>query len=452
MSRGHAFPSGFIWGAATSAYQVEGYPLADGAGPSIWHRFAHTPGRVAGGATGDLACGHYHRFREDVALMAELGLSAYRFSIAWGRVLPDGRGRVNRKGLDFYLRLVDALLEHDIQPMVTLYHWDLPAALQERGGWLDPDSAVWFADYAQILFRALDDRVQAWVTINEPWVVAVLGHLEGVHAPGHRDAREAVRVMHHLLLAHAEACATYGALGRHQIGIALNLEPQHPASDSEADRAAADRRDAFINGWLLDPLFHGRYPEAMADIFGSAWPDFPSTEIDRIRCPADFLGVNYYSRGWVRDDPAVQPTGAARIERPNAPVTAMGWEVYPRGLTEILLRLKTQYGNPPVYITENGAAFEDSAPTAGRVEDPRRVAYLREHIGAAGAAIQAGADLRGYFVWSLLDNFEWAEGYAKRFGLFRVDPSDQSRLPKASAECYKDIIASHGAGLIPEPS
>ncbi|NEX22492.1 beta-glucosidase [Thiorhodococcus mannitoliphagus] len=448
MSTDHAFPPGFLWGAATSAYQIEGDPLADGAGPSIWHRFSHTPGRVAGNATGDLACDHYHRAQEDVALMANLGLNAYRFSIAWGRVLPDGRGRVNQRGLDFYQRLVDRLLEQDIQPMITLYHWDLPTALHDRGGWLNPESPAWFADYAQVLFRALDDRVAAWVTINEPWVAAVLGHLEGVHAPGHADAFEAARVTHHLLLAHAEACAVYRAIGAHQIGIALNLEPQYPASDSAADRAAADRRDAFINRWLLDPLFFGRYPEAMPAIFGPAWPDFPSADLERIRRPADFIGVNYYSRGWVQADPSAWPLGATRIQRTDAPSTAMGWEVYPNGLTETLLRLKTQYGNPPAYITENGAAFEDPAPVEDRVEDAHRVAYLRDHITAAGAALQEGVNLRGYFLWSLLDNFEWAEGYTKRFGLYRVDPEEQRRIPKASADFYRKVIASNGVGMV----
>ncbi|MTW20075.1 beta-glucosidase [Allochromatium palmeri] len=446
------FPDDFLWGAATSAYQIEGAPLADGAGPSIWHRFAHTPGRVAGNETGDLACDHYHRALDDVALMAELGLDVYRFSLAWGRVLPEGRGAVNRRGLDFYARLVDALLEHDIQPMATLYHWDLPVALHERGGWLNPDSPHWFADYAETLFRALGDRVPFWITINEPWVVTVPGYLDGQLAPGHRDLFEPPRVAHHLLLAHAEAVAVYRTLGRQQIGLAVNLEPQHPASPSPADLEASRRRDAFINRWFLDALMFGRYPEELADIFGPAWPEFPAKSLEQIRCRGDFVGVNYYSRGLVRAAPDVAPLGAVRLTPSDAELTTMGWEVYPKGLTETLLWLRDRYANPPLYITENGAAFDDPPPRNGRVEDPRRVAYLRAHIRAAAKALEQGVDLRGYCVWSLFDNFEWAEGYSKCFGLYQVDPSDQTRRPKASARFYREVMASRGAAAFQEPT
>lgn len=457
------FPDGFLWGAATSAYQIEGQPLADGAGPSIWHRFAHSPGRIVNGETGDLACDHYRRFADDVALMADLGLGAYRFSIAWGRVLPDGRGIVNPKGLDFYRRLVDALLERGIQPMITLYHWDLPAALQDRGGWLNPDSPAWFADYAQVLFRALDDRVRLWVTINEPWVITVPGHLVGELAPGHRDLFEAPLVAHHLLLAHAEAVAAYRSLGLHQIGLAVNLEPQHPASATSEDQAAAVRRDAFINRWFLDPLFLGAYPTELSSIFGSAWPEFADSDLARIRSstlsdsarvakpgasgPTGFIGVNYYSRGLVQAEPKAPPLGAIRVSPEDAPRTAMGWEVYPQGLTETLLWLKDRYANPPLYITENGAAFDDPPPVNGLVLDPDRVDYLSSHLCAAREAIQRGVDLRGYFVWSLLDNFEWAQGYAKRFGLIQVDPLTQARTLKSSASFYRDVIRSHAIGL-----
>lgn len=453
------FPEDFLWGAATSAYQIEGQPLADGAGPSIWHRFAHTPGRVANGDTGDLACDHYRRFEEDVALMADLGLGAYRFSVAWGRVLPEGRGSVNTKGLDFYRRLVDALLERGIAPMLTLYHWDLPAALHDRGGWLNPDSPAWFADYAQVLFRALDDRVPLWVTINEPWVVTVPGYLDGELAPGHRDPFEAPRVAHHLLLAHAEAVAAYRSLGgRHRIGLAVNLEPQHPFAPTPEDQAAAQRRDAFINRWFLDPLYLGRYPAELATIFGAAWPEFADADLARIRSTpdsarggplgtgvaTDFIGVNYYSRGLVRSDPSTLPLGALRISPEDAPRTTMGWEVYPPGLTETLLWLKDRYGNPPTYITENGAAFDDPPPADGLVSDPERVDYLRAHLLAAHAALEQGADLRGYFVWSLFDNFEWAQGYAQRFGLIRVAPPNQARILKASARFYQNIVRANG--------
>jgi beta-glucosidase len=444
MARG-TFPPGFLWGAATSAYQIEGSPLADGAGPSIWHRFSHNPGRIATGETGDLACDHYHRMDEDLDLMAGLGLQAYRFSIAWGRVLPQGRGSVQTQGLDFYQRLVDGLLARGIQPMATLYHWDLPAALQDRGGWLNPDSPDWFADYAALLFDTLQDRVPLWVTLNEPWVVTVLGHLTADHAPGHRDLFEVPRVAHHLLLAHARAVGAYRSIGRGQIGIALNLEPQHPVSPE--DEEAAKTRDAFINRWFLDPLFRGAYPSELASIFETAWPEFADEDLGRISAPVDFIGVNYYSRGLVRRDPTAQPLGAARVTPAGAALTAMDWEVYPEGLRETLLWLKDRYGNPPLYITENGAAFDDPGPAGGEVPDPERVAYMRSHLMAARTAIAQGVDLRGYFAWSLLDNFEWTLGYSKRFGLFRVDPKDQTRIPKRSAQFYSEVIRTDGASL-----
>lgn len=443
MSTG-PFPPHFLWGAATAAYQIEGSPLADGAGASIWHRFSHNPGRIANAETGDLACDHYYRWKQDLDLMAGLGLGAYRFSVAWGRVLPAGRGQPNPNGLDFYERLVDGLLARSIQPMVTLYHWDLPAAIQDRGGWLNPDSPSWFADYASLLFRTLGDRVRLWVTVNEPWVVTVLGHLTGDHAPGHRDLFEAPRVAHHLLLGHAEAVAAHRASGSGQIGIALNLEPQYAASDSAPDQAATLRRDAFINRWFLDPLFLGAYPSELQSIFGAAWPEIPERDLRRIRAPGDFIGVNYYSRGLVRADPSAQPLGAVRVRPQDRPLTSMDWEVYPAGLTEILLWIKGRYGNPPVYITENGAAFEDPAARDGEIPDPDRVAYLASHIDAAWAAVAQGVDLRGYFTWSLLDNFEWAQGYSKRFGLFHVDPDSQTRVPKSSARFYREVIRSNG--------
>jgi beta-glucosidase len=441
------FPAGFLWGASTSAYQVEGSPLADGAGANIWHTFAHEPGRVANGDTGDVACDHYRRYAGDVGLMARLGLNAYRFSIAWARVLPEGTGKPNHEGLDFYRRLVDALLAQDIEPMITLYHWDLPAALQARGGWLNPDSAGWFADYARILFDAFDDRVPHWLTLNEPWVVTVAGHLQGDHAPGHRSLDETPRVAHALLRAHAAAVAAYRADGRHRIGLAVNLEPQHPASGEAQDLAAAARRDAFINRWFLDPLFHGVYPPQLADIFGAHWPGYTAADLAGLPGTVDFLGVNYYSRGVVRDDPADRPLRAARVRQEGSPHTAMDWEIYPAGLTEILLWIKGRYGSPPVFITENGAAFDDPPPAHGELPDARRVDYLRRHLLAAHQALDQGVDLRGYFAWSLLDNFEWAYGYTRRFGLVHVDFATQQRTPKASARFYGEVIRSRGGVL-----
>lgn len=447
MSDSAAFPEDFLWGAATSAYQIEGSPLADGAGPSIWHAFAHTPGCIADGETGDIACDHYRRYRDDIALMADLGLTAYRFSISWGRIFPEGTGRANPRGLDFYRRLVDALRGRGIAPMATLYHWDLPLALQQRGGWLHRDSAGWFGDYAQTVFRALDDGVHLWATLNEPWVVAVGGHLNGDLAPGHRSPAEAALVAHNLLRAHGTAVQAYRAEGRNRIGLVVNLEPQHPATDAERDRTAAARRDAFINRWFLDPALLGHYPGELIEGFGPAWPAFPSDDLRLIRETLDFIGVNYYSRAVVRHAAADIPARAEPVRQAGRPHTAMGWEVYPQGLTETLVRVHEDYGAPPLYITENGAAFPDPRPQAGMITDPDRVAYLHAHIEAARQAIAQGVNLCGYFAWSLLDNFEWAYGYTKRFGLIHVDYATQTRTPKASARFYTEVIRNQGAVL-----
>ena len=445
------FPKGFLWGAATSAYQIEGSPLADGAGASIWHRFAHTPGWVRGGDTGDVACDHYRRYRDDVALMREIGLSAYRFSVAWGRVLPDGRGRVNAKGLDFYGRLVDLLLENGIQPFVTLYHWDLPAALDDLGGWLNRDIAGWFADYARILFRALDDRVAFWATLNEPWVVADGGYLYGVLAPGHRNLFEAPIATHNLLRAHASAVQAYRADGRHAVGLVVNLEPKYPASQSAEDLAATARSEAYMNREYLDPVLLGSYPEELRGIFGEAWPEVPAADLAAIWQPVDFLGVNYYTRGVIRHDPAIWPVRAGRVRQPGSVYTELDWEVYPQGLADTLAWVRQRYGEVPLFITENGAAFPDPPAAAGRVHDPLRVAYLREHLRAAHRAIEQGVNLRGYFAWSLLDNFEWSHGTSKRFGIVHVDFATQRRTPKDSARFYTGVIRSNGTALaIPE--
>lgn len=442
------FPERFLWGAATSAYQIEGSPLADGAGPSIWHRFAHTPGRMQDGATGDIACDHYRRWREDVTLLRDLGLGAYRFSIAWARILPEGRGRLNAPGLDFYSHLVDHLLDSGIQPCVTLYHWDLPAALDDRGGWLNPDVAGWFADYARIVFEALGDRVPMWATLNEPWVVADAGYLHGVHAPGHRNLFEAPLVAHNLLRAHGAAVQAFRAVGRGRIGLVVNLEPKDPASDSAADRAATARADAYMNRCYLDAILLGRYPEELREIFGAAWPEFPARDLDLIRAPIDFLGVNYYTRAVVQDDPTALPVRARPVRQSGRLHTELGWEVHPESLARVLCWVKERYGDVPLYVTENGAAFADPpAAAGGRVEDAFRVEYYREHLRAALVALQRGVDLRGYFAWSLLDNLEWAEGYSKRFGLVHVDFATQRRTPKASAHFYREVVRTRGAVL-----
>ena len=453
MTKPYTFPPGFVWGAATAAYQIEGSPLADGAGPSIWQRFAHTPGRMLNGDTGDVACDHYNRWREDIALMKDLGLQAYRFSISWSRVLPDGCGRVNPKGLGFYERLVDGLLENGIQPVATLFHWDLPAALDDRGGWLNPDIAEWFADYAALMYQRLDGRVRRWATLNEPWVVTDGGYLHGALAPGHRNRFEAPIASHHLLRAHGRAVQAYRGYGRHEIGLVVNIEPKYPASDSPEDLAATRRAEAYMNRQYLDPVFFGTYPEEMREIFGEAWPEWPQADMDLIREPLDFIGVNYYTRNVTRHDESSWPLRAAPVRQPMHTYTETGWEVFPQGLTDTLLWVKQRYGSPKMFITENGAAFFDppraEADSSGarRVRDPLRVSYLHQHLRAVHDAIEAGCDIGGYFAWSLLDNLEWSLGYSKRFGVVHVDFETQQRTLKDSARYYSRVVASHGAAL-----
>jgi beta-glucosidase len=446
------FPPGFLWGAATSSYQIEGSPLADGAGPGIWHRFAHTPGRTVNGETGDVACDHYRRWEEDVDLMASLGLNAYRFGVAWTRIQPEGRGRVNQPGLDFYARLIDRLLARGITPMATLYHWDLPAALDDRGGWLNRDVAKWFADFAAIAFEAFDDRVPLWCTINEPWVIVDAGYLHGVNAPGHANLYEAPIASHHVLCAHAEAVRRYRSMGRHEIGLVVDLEPKDAASDAPADVRATRLEDAWKNRCFLDAVFRGGYPEDMRDVFGDAWPEFPAEDLALIGEPFDFLGINYYMRRVFRHDPAAWPTYGVPVELPGVTYTETGWGVHPEGLTRTLRWVKERYGDIPLYVTENGAAFPDPPQAAnGRVDDPLRVAYLRDHVRAAREAIAHGVDLRGYFAWSLLDNVEWASGTTKRFGLVHVDFETQQRTIKASGAYYREVIRSGGAMLDAAP-
>lgn len=446
--RSYEFPPGFLWGAATSAYQIEGSPLADGAGPSIWHRFSHTPGLVHGDATGDVACDHYQRWNEDVALLASLGLGAYRFSIAWARVLPDGTGRVNAKGLAFYERLVDTLLAHDIVPLATLYHWDLPAALDDRGGWLNRDVADWFAEYTQTVARVLGDRVPMWATLNEPWVVMDGGYMHGGLAPGHRNIFEAPRVSHNLMRAHGAAVLAFRSESRSQIGLVVNIEPQYPASSSPDDEAATQRADAYMNRQYLDPALLGSYPDELREIFGEAWPEIPVDDLRLVRQPLDFVGINYYTRAVHRADDSAPALRAARVPQSQRTHTEMGWEVYPPGLTDTLTWFRARYGDVPLYITENGAAFADPSTADGDVvDDPLRVAYYRDHLRAVHDAIRAGVDVRGYFAWSLLDNYEWSYGYSKRFGIVHVDFETQRRTPKCSARFYADVVRTNGRAL-----
>ena len=453
MSDVARFPDDFLWGAATSAHQVEGSPLADGAGPSNWYRFAHTPGCVARDETGDVACDHYRRWAEDVELMAWLGLNAYRFSLSWSRIFPEGTGRVNRAGLDFYSRLVDRLLARGITPFVTLYHWDLPAALDDRGGWCNPEIVSWFAEYARTAYRALGDRVKHWTTLNEPWVVTDAGYLFGVHAPGHRSLYEAPRVAHHLLRAHAVGVQAYRATGLDgQIGLVVNLEPKEAATSSEEDELAAERSDIYMNRHYLDPVFLGRYPEELREIYGDAWPDFPEAEVASLREPIDFLGVNYYKRGVMRRDAKRRPLGWTDVSPAGSLYTNLGWEVHAPGLGRTLRWVRARYGPIPIYVTENGAAFRDpEVAVEGKVIDPLRVEYLRSHLSEVLQVRREGVDVRGYFAWSLLDNFEWAAGYEMRFGLVHVNFTTQERTPKLSAAAYRLIRRSRGEALAWDP-
>ncbi|QWF14910.1 GH1 family beta-glucosidase [Lysobacter capsici] len=446
------FPNGFLWGAATAAHQIEGSPMADGAGPSIWTRFAHTPGMTLNGDTGDVACDHYRRWKEDVALMKSLGLQAYRFSVSWSRILPEGTGRVNQAGLDFYSRLVDELLANGIEPLLTLYHWDMPAALDDRGGWLNRDCADWFAEYGQVMYRALDGRVKKWVTLNEPWVITDGGYLHGALAPGHRSRFEAPIASHNLMRAHGAAVQAYRAQGKHEIGLVVNIEPKYAATDSVEDAAAVKRAHAYMNEQYLDPALLGTYPPELREIFGEAWPEWPQADFDLIKQKLDFIGVNYYTRS-VTKDAVSYPLNTGVVRQPSGTYTETGWEVFPQGLTDTLTWVKDRYGDIPMYITENGAAFFDppvAEPDASgerRVRDPLRMDYLQKHIGAIHDAIQAGCDIRGYMVWSLLDNLEWSLGYSKRFGVVHVNYATQDRTPKDSARWYSKVIASNGKFL-----
>ena len=433
------FPADFAWGVATSAFQIEGAATADGKGPSVWDTFCRQSGAIDDGSNGDVACDHVARWRDDLDMIADLGVNAYRFSVSWPRVQPLGRGAWNRAGLDFYDRLVDGLLERGLQPHVTLNHWDLPAALQEQGGWGSRDTVGHFVEYALGVQRLLGDRIRTLTTHNEPWVVAVLGHRTGQFAPGLKDVKLSNQVAHHLLLSHGLALRALRASGcRTPLGIVLNLAPIHPATDSEADRAEARLEDGRVLRWYLDPLVHGRYPEDAWAAYGDDVPEVRAGDLEAIAAPLDFVGINYYTRV-LASATGQAPDAAAR----GVPVTDMGWEVYPEGLTELLLRVQRDYAPPRLFVAENGAAFADQL-TNGRVHDAERVRYLQTHIAAVQRAMQQGANVAGYMVWSLMDNFEWSYGYAKRFGIVHVDYASQQRTLKDSALWYRGFLAGAG--------
>lgn len=441
----HTFPKDFIWGTATASYQIEGAWNKDGKGESIWDRFSHTPGKVLNNDTGDVACDHYHRWRDDIQLMKDLGIKAYRFSIAWPRILPNGSGKVNEAGLEFYSQLVDGLLEVGIEPYATLYHWDLPQALQDKGGWADRMVVDAFVEYVDITTRALGDRVKNWITLNEPWVSAFVGYRDGHHAPGHKDLNEAIAASHHLLLSHGRNVPVIRKNVKDaNVGITLNLTPQMPASQSLADRKAANYIDGYINRFFLDPLTGRGYPEDMVKAFGNPMSFVQNGDMEEIAVPVDFLGINYYTRNLVRaDEKDNQPQTVFR----EGAMTEMEWEVYPRGLYDLLGRVHFAYGFPAIYITENGAAFPDGKPVNGELHDPDRVSYIKEHLKVVNKAINIGIPVKGYFVWSLLDNFEWSFGYSKRFGIVHVDLETQKRTAKSSAKWYSRAIAAQSAEI-----
>ncbi|MGR4852066.1 GH1 family beta-glucosidase [Streptomyces sp. LARHCF252] len=458
------FPAGFFFGAATASYQIEGAYDEDGRGPSIWDTFCREPGRVADGATGDVACDHYHRYREDIALLRGLGVDSYRFSIAWPRIQPTGSGPANPPALDFYDRLVDELLASGISPAATLYHWDLPQALEDRGGWRVRETAERFAEYAGVVAARLGDRVDRWITLNEPFCSAFVGYAAGAHAPGAREGRGALAAAHHLLVGHGLAVQALRAAGAREVGITLNPDRLLPAADSPADLAAVRRVGTLHNDVWFEPLFAGRYPEHEAETWGELLLSGAGSyrldgDLDLIGAPLDFVGINYYRPITVADapyrdaDPATRTAVDVRAEetwRDDVRHTTMGWPVVPHTFTDLLVDLAERYpALPPLLITENGSAEADTLDADGRVRDVERVDYLHSHLEALAAALRAGVDVRGYYVWSLLDNFEWARGYGQRFGIVRVDYDTQTRTPKDSYRWYQRLIAAHRARTTP---
>lgn len=438
------FKENFVFGTATSSYQIEGAAAEDGRSPSIWDVFCKTPGKVYGGHNGDIACDHYHRYKEDVELMAGIGINAYRFSVSWPRIFPE-KGKYNKKGMEFYKRLVNELCDKDIMPTVTLYHWDLPIWAYEMGGWLKRDSVKWFEEYAVKVFEELNDSVKLWITHNEPYCSSIYSYYEGVHAPGHKNSREALIVAHHILLSHGTAVEAFRKFNfkNSKIGITLNLTPSYPATGSKEDIEAASRSDGHSIRWFLDPIFKSCYPEDMKKVYKEFIGDFDfirDGDLQKISIINDFLGVNYYSRDLIEFSKDSELN--IRKTHGNFERTEMDWEIVPESLYDLIIRLRKEYTRIPIYITENGAAFNDRITKDGKVHDNRRIDYLRKHFKKVVELNQKGADIRGYFIWSLMDNFEWQHGYSKRFGIVYVDYETQERILKDSALWYRDLIQS----------
>jgi beta-glucosidase len=440
------FPKGFLWGTATSAYQIEGGYNDDGKGESIWDKYTHSSGRILNNDTGDVACDHYHLFETDIKLMKELGLTSYRLSISWARVFPDGKGKPNQKGVEFYKKLVSLLTENGIKPAVTLYHWDLPQKLQDEGGWANRKTAEYFEQYAQYMFNALGDKVSFWITFNEPWVTSYVGHWYGGHPPAITNFSTALQVSHHLMLAHGLAVRAFREMKlKSEIGISLNLNPIYPASEDEKDIAAALRYGDFYNGWFLDPILKGRYPQKFVEWLSDkvSLPEIKDGDMDIIHSSIDFIGVNTYTSSCVANAPERHPLQVSFMET-GKEKTDSGWEIYPEGIYDLLMYLHQEYNGIKTMITENGAAFQDSVDSDGQVKDDNRIQYLHSHIAQVHRAISDGANVTGYFAWSLLDNFEWNLGYTKRFGLIYVDFQTQKRTIKKSGYWYKKVIEDNG--------
>lgn len=440
------FPKDFMWGSATASYQIEGAHDEDGKGESIWDRFSHTPGKILNNDTGDVACNHYHKYKEDVTLMKEIGLTHYRYSISWPRIFPDGTGKPNQKGIDFYKRLTNELLENGISPSVTLFHWDLPQKLEDKGGWTNRETIKYFEDYSSFVFQSLGDVVPMWFTHNEPFVFAFLGHDLGSHAPGKTDTLQSLVVAHNLLLSHGKVVSLYRNMNlKGKIGIALNLSTKYPASETEDDLNAALLSDGLLNRWYLDPLFNGRYPKDVLEHYSRRNVRFSYSDADLeiIKQPIDFLAINYYAPEFVKYDKDTEFVGI-NGELNKFEKTEMGWIIHPQGLYDLLKRLDRDYGKPNLIISENGAAFNDIVESDGSIRDERRINYLHEHIMTCNKAIQDGVNLKGYFVWSFMDNFEWSFGYSKRFGIVHVDYDTLKRTIKQSGYWYKNVIQNNG--------